>query len=256
MLDREWAAQCRALLGKDDDQGDAAEPASYNLVTPRSACPGCQAPIKAWQNIPVISYLVLGGHCANCAAPIGLRYPLVEAVTGLLSGYIAWHFGYGLDTAAALLVLWALVALTVIDIDRQLLPDVITLPLMWAGLLAAALVSQGPTAWRPDLASAVVGAAAGYLSLWSIYHLFRIITGKEGMGYGDFKLLAALGAWLGWQMLPVVIMLSAVVGAVTGIAMIVALGRDRQLPIPFGPYLAAAGLAAMLWGDRLMSIYL
>ncbi len=242
----------------DPDGGADTEPldeAAFNLVTPRSACPQCSAPIKAWQNIPLLSYALLRGRCANCNGGIPIRYPVIELITGLLSGLIAYRLGYGFDCAAALFILWTLVALTVIDIDRQLLPDIMTLPLMWAGLLAAVIIPAGPESFRADLPSAVIGAAGGYLVLWSVYHLFRLATGKEGMGYGDFKLLAALGAWLGWQVLPAIILMSAGVGAVTGIAMILILGRDRQLPIPFGPYLAAAGLMVVLWGDSLARLY-
>ena len=257
MLERDWTRQARELLEPDSAGDEAAEEtATYNLVTPRSRCPQCDAPITALQNIPLLSYAWLKGRCAECGVRIPFRYPVVELVTGLLSGWVAWHFGYGFDALCALALVWSLVALTVIDIDTQLLPDIITLPLMWAGLLAAAWVPADPASFRPDLASSVIGAAVGYLSLWSIYHVFRLLTGKEGMGYGDFKLLAALGAWLGWQMLPAIILVSAGVGAITGIAMIVALGRDRSLPIPFGPYLAAAGLIVVLWGDALLSIYL
>ena len=224
------------------------------MSTPRSACPACKAPIKAWQNIPLVSWLLLRGRCAACKTPISVRYPLVELATGLLSAWVAWHFGFGAPTACGLLFTWALIALTGIDIDHQLLPDGITLPLMWAGLLAAVIV--GPIAGSPIPVSAhnaIIGAVSGYLSLWLVFHAYRLITGKIGMGHGDFKLFAALGAWLGWKVLPLVILLSATTGAVLGILLIVARGRDRSVPLPFGPYLAAAGWIAMMYGDVLDS---
>ena len=262
MLEREWRAQAAEFAASIDDTAAAAtwvegvaEP--FTLSTPRSACPACKAPIKAWQNIPVISWLVLRGRCASCNAEISRRYPLVELASGLLSAWVAWHFGFGVPAACALLITWSLIALTGIDVDHQLLPDGITLPLMWAGLLAAVVV--GPIAGSPIPVSArdaLIGAAAGYGSLWLVFHSFRLITGKEGMGYGDFKLFAALGAWLGWKLLPLVILLSAATGAVIGILMIVLRGRDRAAPMPFGPYLAAAGWIAMMYGDVLVESYL
>jgi leader peptidase (prepilin peptidase)/N-methyltransferase len=260
MLEREWRSQAAELLPAEN----AAAPAHraqvsaerFGLSTPRSACPACKAPIKAWQNIPVVSWLMLRGRCASCDARIPWRYPVVELTTGLLSAWVAWHFGFGTPAACALLVTWALVALTGIDIDHQLLPDSITLPLMWAGLLASLVVGAigGPIPVSPR--DALIGSMAGYLSLWLVFHAFRLITGKEGMGYGDFKLFAALGAWLGWKLLPLVILLSAAAGAVLGISMIVLRGRDRSAPMPFGPYLAAAGWLAMMYGDSLVSGYL
>src|ERR1700675_953199 len=262
MLEREWRAQAAEFSSSIDDTAAAAtwvegvaEP--ITLSTPRSACPACKAPIKAWQNIPVISWLLLRGRCASCNAEISRRYPLVELASGLLSAWVAWHFGFGAPAACALLITWSLIALTGIDIDHQLLPDGITLPLMWAGLLAAVVV--GPIAGSPIPVSArdaLIGAAAGYGSLWLVFHIFRLITGKEGMGYGDFKLFAALGAWLGWKLLPLVILLSAATGALIGILMILLRGRDRSAPMPFGPYLAAAGWIAMMYGDVLVSTYL
>jgi leader peptidase (prepilin peptidase)/N-methyltransferase len=262
MLERDWRTQATELLSST---GDAALTASapqgvserFTLSTPRSACPACKAPIKAWQNIPLVSWLLLRGRCASCKTKISARYPLVELATGLLSAWVAWHFGFGAPAACGLLVTWALIALTGIDIDHQLLPDGITLPLMWAGLLAA--VIAGPISGSPIPVSAhdaIIGAASGYLSLWLVFHTFRLITGKEGMGYGDFKLFAALGAWLGWKLLPLVILLSAAAGAILGILMIVLRGRDRSTPMPFGPYLAAAGWLAMMYGDVLVSGYL
>ena len=228
-------------------------PERYDLVHPRSACPHCGAPIRAHQNIPVLSWLALGGRCANCRAPISARYPLVELGTALLSAAVVWRYGWDWTAVAALLVTWSLVALAMIDLDHQLLPDAITLPLMWLGLLASVAWAPGPSLSIPvDPWSAIAGAVAGYLVLWSVYWVFKLLTGKEGMGYGDFKLLAALGAWMGWQMLPLVLLLAACSGAVIGIAMIVAGGRDRSAPMPFGPYLAAAGWLALMWGPELM----
>ncbi|HEY0943112.1 MAG TPA: A24 family peptidase [Steroidobacter sp.] len=261
MMEREWQAQATEILGAnpyDPPREAAAEPARhqpYNLVVPRSACPKCGAMITALQNVPIISYLFLGGACANCGAKISIRYPLIELITGLLSAAVAWKFGVTWYCGAALLLTWALVALSAIDIDHQLLPDDITLPLLWIGLLlslAPALPELGlPVGPR----SSILGAIFGYSSLWSVYKLFKWLTGKEGMGYGDFKLLAALGAWLGWQMLLLIILVSAFVGAIVGISLIVLRGRDRNVPIPFGPYLAAAGWIALMWGDELAGAY-
>ncbi len=270
MLEREWRAQAAELMPAASAAAIAAAaapsgaatsaetpipaapgpPDHFTLVVPRSACPDCKAPIKAWQNIPLISWLILGGRCAACKATISVRYPLVELATGLLSAWVAWHFGFGAATACALVVTWALIALSGIDVDHQLLPDSITLPLLWAGLLAAVLIGRHAGAPLPvSPREAIIGAAAGYSSLWLVYHAFRLITGKEGMGYGDFKLCAALGAWLGWKMLPLVILLSAAAGAVIGVLLIVLRGRDRAAPMPFGPYLAAAGWLAMIRED-------
>jgi leader peptidase (prepilin peptidase)/N-methyltransferase len=232
----------------------AAQP-KYNLISPRSACPACQAPITAAQNVPVISWLVLRGRCANCQASISARYPLVELLTGLMSAAVAWKFGYGAPLAMALGITWALIALTFIDLDTQLLPDSLTLPLLWAALAASLWATTG-AAMPVDPRTALIGAIAGYLSLWSVFHLFRLITGKEGMGYGDFKLLAALGAWLGWQMLLPIILMSAMVGAIVGIVMIWRFGRDRQVPMAFGPYLAAAGWIMLMFGHEIVDRYL
>jgi leader peptidase (prepilin peptidase)/N-methyltransferase len=245
MMEREWLAQCAEINSQS-----AEESPRYNLVVPRSACPHCGHMISALENIPVISYLLLRGKCKGCGAHISARYPIVELVSGLLSGYAAWHFGFGLAALGALLFVWALLALTFIDFDTQLLPDDITLPLLWIGLLLN--LSHAYT----DLHSAVVGAVAGYLALWGVYWLFKLATGKEGMGYGDFKLLAAIGAWLGWQMLPLVILSSSLVGAVVGITLIVAARHGRNVPIPFGPYLAGGGLIALFWGQTLTQNYL
>lgn len=245
MMERDWAAQCAELRGEV-----LPAPETYNLVVPRSACPSCGHRIGALQNIPVVSWIALGGKCSACRTPISIRYPLVEALTGALSAGLALHFGYGLALAGALVFTWALVAAAFIDLDTTLLPDDITLPLLWLGLL----LNLGGT--YVPLADAVIGAAAGYLILWSIYWGFKLLTGKDGMGFGDFKLLGAIGAFLGWKLLPVVILLSSVVGAVVGISMIVFARHGRSVPIPFGPYLAAAGLLAMVWGSDLVHYWL
>jgi len=245
MMEQEWATQAAELRG---EPAPATE--RFNLATPRSRCPHCAHPISAIENIPVVSYLILRGRCRHCSAPISQRYPVVEALTAALSGYAAWHFGFGLATAGALLFLWAMVALTFIDLDTQLLPDDITLPLIWAGLafnLAGTFT---------DLPSAVIGAMAGYLALWLVFWGFKFATGKEGMGYGDFKLLGAIGAWLGWQMLPLTILLSSIVGAVVGVGLIAFARHGRNVPIPFGPYLAAAGIIALFWGEAISQRYL
>jgi leader peptidase (prepilin peptidase)/N-methyltransferase len=247
MMEQQWRAECRVILAL------APEPtadARFNLAFPHSHCPHCRAPIRPWQNIPVVSWLLLKGRCSHCKAPIALRYPIIELCAGLLAALAAWHFGASWQLPLVLLMLWALLAMTVIDIDHQLLPDQITLPLLWLGLLANSFglfVSLGDAVW---------GAAAGYLVLWSVYHLFRLLTGKEGMGYGDFKLLAALGAWMGWQMLPLIILLSTLVGAVVGSLVLLAQRRGHGTPIPFGPYLAGAGLIALFWGQSLIDGYL
>ena len=257
ILEREWRTQAADVLACG--LASASEPANerFTLSTPRSACPNCKAPITAWQNIPIVSWLVLRGRCASCQTKISVRYPLVELATGVLSAWVAWHFGFGMPAACALLVTWSLIALTGIDIDHQLLPDNITLPLMWAGLVAAVAIGPSLGAALPvSPKDAVIGAAAGYLSLWLVFHAFKLATGKEGMGYGDFKLFAALGAWLGWKLLPLVIILSAATGAVLGLLMIALRGRDRSAPMPFGPYLAAAGWLAMMYGDSLVNGYL
>ena len=244
MLERGWQAQCAELRGEDPAPGPA-----YNLVVPRSACPACGAPITALQNIPVVSWLVLRGRCARCKAPISARYPVVEVLGGLLAACAVWRFGATPQGIGACVFLWSLLALTMIDFDTQLLPDSITLPLLWAGLIA--------NLWHTfaSLPDAVIGVVAGYLSLWTIYWLFKLIRGKEGMGYGDFKLLAALGAWLGWQLLPVIVLLSSVVGAGIGISLIVFRGRDHSVPLAFGPYLAIAGAIALFFGSTLVKLF-
>jgi len=222
----------------------------YNLVLPRSACPHCGHQIRSWENIPIISYLLIGGKCTHCKAPVSIRYPLVELASALLSATIIWHFGSGLAGLSAMFFGFVLIALTLIDADTQLLPDDLTLPLMWAGLLV-----NIPGTFT-SLTSAVIGAVAGYLILWSVYWMFKLVTGKEGMGYGDFKLLAALGAWLGWSMLPAIILLSSIVGAVAGIGLIIASKAGRNTALPFGPYLAGAGLISLFWGKQLSMLYL
>ncbi len=247
MMMRDWRLQCHEFQGTmpaDDD----LKP--YNLNAPRSRCPGCNHPISAWENIPVISYLALRGRCRKCSQPIAIRYPLIEMLTALLSALVVWNFGFTLQAAAALLLTWALISLTFIDLDHQLLPDDITLPLLWLGL---GLSLFGVFA---DPATAIVGAMAGYLSLWSVYIIFKLLTGKEGMGYGDFKLLALLGAWLGWQAIPLIIVLSSLVGSAVGIGLIVLRRHQRDIPIPFGPYLASAGWIVLMWGDSITGTYL
>jgi leader peptidase (prepilin peptidase)/N-methyltransferase len=245
MMEREWHSNCLELQGKE-----IPDLPKYNIVTPRSACPSCGHKITALENIPVISYLALRGKCSACKAPISVRYPLVEALTGILIGLVSWKFGYSSTALFAWIFTFALIALTFIDFDTQLLPDDITLPLLWLGLLFN--LNGGFT----DLKSAVIGAVAGYLILWSIYWLFKIVTGKEGMGYGDFKLLAAIGAWFGWQLLPAVILLSSVLGAGIGIGLIVLTKRGREVPMPFGPFLAIGGIAALFLGPLLASYYM
>ena len=247
MMQRDWRGQCAEYLEQPEL---APTDEAITLARPRSRCPHCGHAITALENIPVLSYLWLRGKCSGCGARISPRYPIIEVVTALLSLAVAWHFGFGWALAGGLLLTWALIALTMIDFDHQLLPDSITLPLLWLGL---ALNLAGI---YTDIQSAVIGAMAGYLSLWSIYWLFKLTTGKEGMGFGDFKLLAMLGAWMGWQALPVIILLSSAVGAVIGIGLIVLRGRDRNIPIPFGPYLAIAGWIAFLWGERITQTYL
>lgn len=245
MMERDWQRQCAELRGESPEEDEP-----FSLVRPRSRCPHCAHPISALENIPIISWMFLRGRCSSCRAAIPLRYPLVELLTGLLSAFAVTHFGVGWAAIGATLLIWALIALTFIDFDTQLLPDSITLPLLWCGLLFNLF------GIFTDLSSSVIGAMAGYLSLWSVYWCFKLTTGKEGMGYGDFKLLGALGAWMGWQILPLTILLSSLVGAVVGIVMIVATRRGHNVPIPFGPYLAAAGLLALFWGKPLTQAYL
>lgn len=255
MMERDWADQCKEFLSDNQkisepsiSPSETREP--FNLMVPRSRCPHCGHKIKSWENIPVISYLMLGGKCSACKAKISARYPVIEIVSGLLSIAVVYYVGFNWNGLAALVFTWALIALTMIDFDTYLLPDDITLSLLWLGLIVNSFAAF------TDLPSALWGAIAGYLSLWSVYKLFKLLTGKEGMGYGDFKLLAALGAWMGWQMLPQIILLSSLVGAVIGISLIIIRGRDKNIPIPFGPYLAIAGWIAFVWGDEINQTYL
>ena len=284
ILERQWREQCEELQAEPEaselessalaasepaDAGAAATPCEchptpesaglatqteppFNLVVPRSACPACKAPITAMQNIPVLSYLFLRGRCANCGVRISARYPAIELLTGLLSAAVAWKLGFGLPALGGLVLTWFLVALTFIDVDQQLLPDNLTLPLLWIGLLLSLWApAEGPSPLALGPRDSIVGAIAGYLSLWSVYHLFRLLTGKEGMGYGDFKLFAALGAWLGWWMLLPIILIAASVGALVGAALLVLRGQKRSTPIAFGPFLAAAGWLMLMFGQEL-----
>jgi leader peptidase (prepilin peptidase)/N-methyltransferase len=248
MMNRAWTSECREHLGEAIPE--SGEQTRFNLLTPASRCPDCNHRISILENIPVISYLLLRGRCAECGTAISVRYPIVELTTALLSVIMALHFGYSVQMLMALGFTWALVPLFLIDFDHQILPDSITLPLLWAGLVLSLFNVF------VDAHSSIIGAVAGYLSLWSIYHLFKLVTGKEGMGYGDFKLLAAIGAWVGWQALPVVILFSSVVGAAIGILLILFKGRDHSQPMPFGPFLAAAGWMTLLWGNDIIRIYL
>jgi leader peptidase (prepilin peptidase)/N-methyltransferase len=246
MLDRDWTTQSRAMLGLPPEPKGPA----YNLLLPHSECPRCSHKIRAWENIPVISYLMLRGKCAECRTKISLRYPLVELATGILSAFVVYHFGLSWQAGAFLVLTWGLLAMSLIDADHQLLPDVLVLPLLWLGLIVN---GQG---LFTDLYDALWGAVAGYLSLWLVYWAFKLITGKEGMGYGDFKLLAMLGAWGGWQILPLTILLSSLVGAILGVVMLKMRNAQTSTPIPFGPYLAIAGWIALLWGDQITTSYM
>jgi leader peptidase (prepilin peptidase)/N-methyltransferase len=247
MIERDEINYCSDLLKSSSADPD---PQPFNLMQPNSHCPQCNHAIKPWENIPVVSYIFLRGRCSKCASPISMRYPIIELASGLLALLLGWHFQVaGMALLGALIFTWALIALTMIDIDHMLLPDDITLPLIWLGLLfniSGTFVS---------LQDAVIGAIAGYLALWAVYWVFKLATGKEGMGYGDFKLLAALGAWLGWQALPLIILLSSLVGAVLGILLMLLQRRGKDIPIPFGPYLAIAGWIALIWGSQLMAWY-
>jgi leader peptidase (prepilin peptidase)/N-methyltransferase len=246
MMELRWRQDCCELL--EVGQGPTDPPLS--LSTPNSHCPHCKSPVKPWQNIPVVSYLILGGKCGCCETAISSRYPVIEISTAALTVLVGSHFGASWALLAAMLFTWSLIALTMIDVDHQLLPDDITLPLLWLGLLFNIFGTFA------TLQSAVIGAIFGYLILWSVYWLFKLLTGKEGMGYGDFKLLAALGAWLGWQALPIIILMSSLVGAVVGVALMVIKRRGKEIPIPFGPYLAAAGFISLIWGEEIMNRYL
>jgi leader peptidase (prepilin peptidase)/N-methyltransferase len=263
MLERQWREQCMELAATSATPGAApgsagAPEGPFNLIVPRSACPACKTPITALQNIPVVSYLFLRGRCANCGTRISPRYPAIEALTGLLSAAVAWKFGFGWPAMAALVLTWFLIALTFIDVDHQLLPDSLTLPLLWIGLLLSlwAPLEAGAPPIPMDPRSSIIGAIVGYVSLWSVYHLFRLLTGKEGMGYGDFKLFAALGAWMGWKMLLPIILIAAAVGAVSGVALLVLRRQNSSTPIAFGPFLAAAGWLMLMFGQELVTGYL
>ncbi|MCB1755049.1 MAG: prepilin peptidase [Gammaproteobacteria bacterium] len=248
MMENSWRRECRELLDHEPGNDSQAE-TTFNLMVPRSRCPSCGQLINAWQNIPVISYILLRGKCGNCGTPISIQYPIIEIVTSILCVLVALKFGVSIQTLAGIIITWSLITLTVIDFRHTLLPDDITLPVLWLGLIASLL----PVFVSPS--EAIVGAAVGYLSLWSIYWLFKLVTGKEGMGYGDFKLLALFGAWFGWTSIPVIVLLSSVVGAIVGISLIMVKGRDRNIPIPFGPYLAAAGWIYMVYGEALKAVY-
>ena len=253
MMERDWREQCQEFA--ETPMSDIPE-GRFDLVAPRSRCPSCGAPISALQNVPVLSYLLLGGKCANCKTKISVRYPLIELTTAVLSAAVAWRFGASWEAIAGIVLTWMLIAISVIDIDHQLIPDSLSLPLLWIGLsLSLFAPLEGAEVLFITPSNSIIGALAGYLSLWSVYHAFRLATGKEGMGYGDFKLLAALGAWLGWQLLPLIVVLSAAVGATVGIALIVFRRHDRSVPIPFGPYLAAAGWIAMMYGQDIVDWY-
>jgi leader peptidase (prepilin peptidase)/N-methyltransferase len=246
MMIRDWKAQSREMLELPPEP----QTETFNLILPHSRCPHCSHKIRAWENIPVVGYLFLGGKCSQCKAPISKRYPLVELSCGLLSAFIAWHFGFGWEAGAMLVLTWGLLAMSLIDADHQLLPDAIVLPLLWLGLIVNSF------GLFTSLTDALWGAVAGYLVLWCVFWLFKLITGKEGMGYGDFKLLAMLGAWGGWQILPLTILLSSIVGAVLGLILLRLRNVETSTPIPFGPYLALAGWIALLWGDQITTSYL
>ena len=244
MLERNWRRNCAELR---DEPSEALAP--YNILIPGSACPHCGHTIGALENIPLLSYVILRGRCSRCRTRISARYPLVELLTGFLCAFIAWHFGFGFAVCAALLFTWAMITLAFIDMDTQLLPDTITLPLLWGGLLIN--LGDGFT----DIHSAVIGAISGYLSLWLIYHGYKLIARREGMGYGDFKLLAAIGAWFGWQMLPLVILFSSITGVIVGIGLVLLARHGYYVPIPFGPFLVSGGLVALLWGNEINHVY-
>ncbi|MEW6765657.1 MAG: A24 family peptidase [Pseudomonadota bacterium] len=247
MLEARWKGECQEFLGQ---ASEGVTPERFNIAFPASHCPSCGHPLRWWENLPLISYLLLRGRCSACKTRISPQYPLVEAAAAALAVLAATQVPFGWPLLLALVFVWVLLTLTVIDLNTMLLPDQLTLSLLWLGLLVNVGGMFAP------LQDAVIGAAAGYLSLWTVYHGFRLLTGKEGMGYGDFKLLAALGAWMGWQALPGIILLSSLVGAVIGIALILLRGKDKNTPIPFGPYLAIAGLIWFCWGDFILDLYL
>lgn len=244
IMKRTWLLQCAELRGEKIDV-----PPKFNIVSPRSKCPNCDHKISILENIPILSYVVLKGRCSHCHAKIAIRYPLVEAFTSIISGFIAWHFGYSFIAFAAMIFAWAIITLAMIDLDTQLLPDDITLPLLWLGLLVNLF------GVFTDIRSAIIGAATGYLFLWLIFWIFKLATGKEGMGYGDFKLLAAIGAWFGWSMLPLVILFSSFTGAIIGAGIIFVSKEKKNIPIPFGPFLAIGALIALFWGEQLIHMY-
>lgn len=254
MLQHEWRQQCYEFLQLNPDPANAtvSEHKVFNLATPGSHCPACKAPVRPWHNIPLLSYIFLHGRCAACKSAIHWRYPAIEVLTAVLSALVAWRFGFSWSCLAALIFTWSLISATVIDIDHQLLPDNITLPLLWLGLLLA-VIGHGSGVSTTD---AVIGAASGYLALWTVYWIFKQLTGRTGMGHGDFKLLAAIGAWLGWQQLLSVIILSSLTGAVVGITLTLLAGRDKNMPMSFGPYLTAAGFIALIWGDSINRWYI
>jgi leader peptidase (prepilin peptidase)/N-methyltransferase len=254
IMEREWREQCKALA---EEPVTAVADEHFSVAAPRSRCPSCGQPISMLHNVPVLSYLALRGRCANCKTSISIRYPVVELAAALLAGFVALHFGFGIEAVMAVGFTLALIPIALIDFDHQLIPDSIVLPLMWVGLLMSLFhpVPGATTLFIPP-ADAILGAAAGYLVFWIVYQVFRLLTGKEGMGYGDFKLLAAMGAWLGWQALPTIVMMSALVGAVVGILLMVFRGRDHQVPMPFGPFLAAAGWITMLYGETIRRAYI
>jgi leader peptidase (prepilin peptidase)/N-methyltransferase len=245
IMEQEWLSDYAELSGNA-----VPTESKLTLSKPRSRCPNCHHQISAQENIPIVSYLFLRGKCKSCSAPISARYPIIEILTGLLSGIVAWKFGVDWSTLGALMLTWTLIALTFIDVDHQLLPDSLTLPILWLGVFFNLFSVY------TDLQSSVICAMTGYLVLWSIFHLFKLVTGKEGMGYGDFKLLAALGAWLGWSFLPAIILLSSLVGAVVGISLIIFKQHEKSIPIPFGPYLATAGWISLIWGEDILNTYL
>ena len=250
MLERDWREQAREVLGLAVEPAAPKATPTYNLLLPNSQCPHCAHEIRPWENLPLLSYLLLRGKCSSCKAPISARYPVTEVLCAALSGFLAWHFGLGWPLAAMLLLSWGLLAMSLIDMDHQLLPDVLVLPLLWLGLIVNSF------GLFTSLTDALWGAVAGYLSLWSVFWLFKLVTGKDGMGHGDFKLLALLGAWGGWQILPLTILLSSLVGAVLGLILLRLRDASTSTPIPFGPYLALAGWIALLWGGQITDSYL
>ena len=246
MLEREWRAQAHEILGLP---ADPAGP-TYNLMRPNSCCPHCNHPIRPWENIPLLSYLMLRGRCAHCRGAISARYPLTELACGLISAFVAWHFSFGWQAGAVMLLSWGLLAMSLIDADHQLLPDVLVLPLLWLGLIINGFDLLAP------LTDALWGAVIGYMSLWSVFWLFKLATGKDGMGHGDFKLMALIGAWGGWQVLPMTLLMSSLAGVFVGLILMRVRKTQVSSPMPFGPYLAIAGWIALLWGGQITDFYL